>query len=573
MTWARHLKGDVPVAVMMAFWVGLVLPAIASSHLVSGGTLWAYHLSASVVAHPVDVLFMPGASPVAAFLYAPFAAFGFSAYRVAHAVTMPLTLLLVMRVAATRGSKTPALAALVVFASPTFVAAGPAAVPGADAVLLVAFALYALDVERASRVGGLLLGLLALTRPEAAVLAFGIAAARRDRVAAGVAVAMLATFVAGGMLSQGGGWPASWLLTPSLAGPPAAPADAGLATSEALAAVIAVCPVIGLLPFVTRGGATRLDGLDGAVAAAFGVLVIGLGLSDVGSVGLGPERLLPALPLILPIASRALDQLSRGEESTYGVIYLVAWGVVAIALPVSAEQEPLGVVVVAWALLVAAARVFPRAARVLVVLVVLGGFHLVSTARLSTEDQSFGLREALAAASADGLVGRDARVVSDIPTLAMRLEDSAGLEPSGVSFLWTGRAARPLPRGGDALADLRWVLEDHPFGEPILDDAPEALGAGDVVFVSNPSLATVYAESPLMRIVHRGRVSVYERLALSVNDASSASVLAAKASPKSSGASARFHTSQAARVSVSSKNAATRLAFRLDAPARSVRAR
>jgi len=566
---ARHLEGKAGLAIMVGLSLVGGVVIVSNTLLVSAPTLWAHHVSSLLLSHPADVAFLPGASPLSALAYSPFAALGLDPFRFAHLTIVPLTLVLVAGVARARAHSSPNLAALIVFASPALLAAGSASVPGADAALLVALALYCLDVLDKPRLGGALFGLLVLIRPELLIIALGVGIARRRKAVLLAATTFAVAYAALGVLLTGGGdWLVDVITTPALAGPPAPAENGAVLANEAAFAIITLCPAIGLVGFLPDTASPMPERADAVVATVFVAVVIALGVQDVGAVGLGPERLVPALPLIAPLVARALTHLCDAEVGVRGVALLAALLLLAIVVPGAQTDEPLVAVIACWALLVTLVRVAPRFLLPLVVIGVFAGVELTSTARLSTEDQTPGLDDALTHLREDASIVDTTDFVTDAPLLALLLPES----DAEVAFLWRGRAAEPLGIAIERSDELSWLLVDHPFGAPEFDARPTMLAATGLAVIADPSLREAYDASPEVNLIFGGPVGIYERLGAQAraSAASRSPARAANDSPNSSGVSTSFQTSQAVRVSVSSKNAATGAAAFREAPARRV---
>jgi hypothetical protein len=499
------------VASMILGWIGFCLFAAKIQLLMTSGTLWATHLSASVFAHPLDVLLLPGASPSTVVAYAPFAAIGLGAFTLAHVAVIPLALVALGRVATARGLSIPTYAALVAFGSPAFVGAGLACLPGADAALLVSLALYALDVRGSRLGGGAALSALGLVRPELLVISVGIAIARRDRTLALLSVLFPLIHAAAGVLFSGGlEWLVAYLSTPALSGPPNWPPGLAQAVSAAMSALLSVCPLIGLLGFLDFSEASRLDRADAFVAFAFVVLVVSLGIADVGGVGLGAERLLPALPLFAPLLARALCQLADGREATMGVVVVAVLAVTLLLLPTAKEWRPEQALFL-WAAIVTLTRVFRRAKGAFVVLGTIAGLLLMPWTQLGTWDQTTELAQTVAFLESDEGSPGDRRIVTDVPLLRHLLAPSPRLSSSDVAFLWVGRAAAPIEVDGQIPERVRTVLVGHPFGEPLFDPSPDATRTDDVMVVAEDAVWARFQDAPGLERTFSGRVRVYER--------------------------------------------------------------
>jgi hypothetical protein len=487
------------IALVYAF-VGLVV--VRSARFLTASTFWRAHLADLFFDHPLDVLLLPGAAPLAAALYAPLAPLGHVAICLAHVGLGAITLLLVAWIARARGTPSPQLAAFVMATSPAFFGACVAGVVGADGALLVALSLFVWDVRQRPRVAASLLGLLVLLRPEMVILGAGLAFVRGDRRALAITVAIPLTLLAIGiLLSTRIGWAHDFLLTPALAGPVAA---AGLpaALSESFVAVVAVLPAVGLLALLSEGTPAARERDDAFVALVFVAVVLFEGALDVGSVGLAPERLVPALPLLCPLVARVIASAASEAERTPPLVVLFGMLLIAELVVRLGGGVWVAGAVGAAALVVSVARAAPRITAPFTCAVMVGGlFLLLPATRLYNEEVP---RFVHVLRHAEELEGH--RIVTDATLLAPILGESE----REIRFVWRGRAAAPLGLDEGDRASSTWLLEGHPFGEPIFDASPRALSPGDVAVVTT-ALAPVYDASPLVEALTSDTTSIYVR--------------------------------------------------------------
>jgi hypothetical protein len=264
------------------------------------------------------------------------------------------------------------------------------------------------------------------------------------------------------------------------------------------------------LGFLDFSEASRLDRADAFVAFAFVVLVVSLGIADVGGVGLGAERLLPALPLFAPLLARALCQLADGREATMGVVVVAVLAVTLLLLPTAKEWRPEQALFL-WAAIVTLTRVFRRAKGAFVVLGTIAGLLLMPWTQLGTWDQTTELAQTVAFLESDEGSPGDRRIVTDVPLLRHLLAPSPRLSSSDVAFLWVGRAAAPIEVDGQIPERVRTVLVGHPFGEPLFDPSPDATRTDDVMVVAEDAVWARFQDAPGLERTFSGRVRVYER--------------------------------------------------------------
>ncbi|RLB46648.1 MAG: hypothetical protein DRJ42_27210 [Deltaproteobacteria bacterium] len=489
--------------------------------------LWAAHLASRFLAYPIETLFLPGASPLDAVAFAPFAG-SLETFGVAHVVFAAVSIPLVAERARALSVPYPNVAALFVAASPTLLAAAPSGLAGADGVVLVALALYLLDARRqragaritggarAAAVTGVTLGLLGLLRPELIALSLAIAWARRDRSLALLAAMIPAVYLGvGAVVHSDVAFIGTALTTPSLHGP----LPISRAGDWALA-LAATCPAIGLAVFFPKTAKERPESRESRestehreaiAAAAFAALVLVLGSLDLHRVGLSPERLAPALPLVAVPLARAARELEGKEFATRVVIMLLVALAGALALNLECGTTFLFVVVAFWGAVVAVARWRPGAAvPALVIASLLGGPFGVRASRLAAEDQTFGLHGVHAWARSAPEALRDRRLVTDSPLVGR----AVGRGALSTRFTWPERYAAPLGLDRETISDLEWVLEGHPFGTVFLDAnaGSDAIEIGDLVIVEEDTLQTEVHLSPRFRLLLAGELGVYERI-------------------------------------------------------------
>jgi hypothetical protein len=119
-------------------------------------------------------------------------------------------------------------------------------------------------------------------------------------------------------------------------------------------------------------------------------VVLSLGFADVGAVGLGPERLLPALSLLGPLLARAVPGLARRDGGERGVLFLLVTALLFIV-----SDWPLWIGVAgAWAALTAIARLAPSVTTPLVIVATAAaGFALTPWSLLRSDQHANGLME------------------------------------------------------------------------------------------------------------------------------------------------------------------------------------
>ncbi len=502
--WERAaLEGSAARLVLAVLFVIGGVFSVRMARFVTPSTLWSAHLAHLFSSHPLDVLLLPGASPLSALVYAPLASWGYVGLGHAHVALGALAIVLLARVVKARATAPANLAALSMASSPAFFAASVAGLAGADEAFLVVAALYLWDVAARPGLAAVLLGLLFLVRPEMIVLGVGIALARADRRALAITLAVPAVYlVFGAAMTVDASWIADMLTTPSLAGTEEVAGLRGAVADGALALVAAV-PLIAFAGFASDAGTSPERG-DLFAAIAFAGAVLVSGALDVGSVGLLPERLVPALPLVCPLLARALHRAMRGEGDASALVVLLGMLVLAeLAADLGGGLWALGVVGGA-ALVVTVARLAPRAALPFAFVALGAGLVLLlPAARLDNDAEVRRLRHV------DKRIEERSppQVITDAPLLGPIVREEA----PQLSFLWTGRASAPLRLERRGVDTLGWVLEAHPFGAPLFALDPESLAADTLVIVSEENDRPL-SRSPVMARIEDYPTPIYRRL-------------------------------------------------------------
>jgi len=526
----RLLEGRLGTAVLTGLFIATGVFDVFNERFLNAAQLWAAHLASRFFAYPVETLFLPGASPLDAAAFAPFAG-SLETFGVAHVVFAAVSIPLVAERARALSVPYPNVAALLVAASPTLLAAAPSGIAGADGVVLVALALYVLDAHhqgagarvatgaRATAAAGVTLGLLGLLRPELIALSLAISWARRDRSLALFAAIIPGVYLGAGAVVHGdAAFIAAALTTPSLHGP----LPISRASDWALA-LAATCPAIGLAIFFpktaqddgehrqSRESRPSTEHRETIAAAAFAALVLLLGSLDLRRVGLSPERLAPALPLIAVPLARAARGLEKTEFATRVVVILLVTLAGGLALNLDTGSTFLFAVVSFAGAVVAVARYRPRAAvPALIIACLVGGPLGVRASRLAAEDQTFGLHPVHAWARNAPEVLRGRRLVTDCPLVGRVVGSGA----PNTRFTWPERYAAPLGLDAETEGDLAWVLEGHPFGSVFRDAnaGSDAIDIGDLVIVEEDTLQTQFHLSRRFRLLQAGELGVYQRV-------------------------------------------------------------
>ncbi len=308
---------------------------------------------------PIATLFFLKSRPPLSLLYAPFSGFGLDVFLWLHIAVAALAIPLAAAVARALGQAAPNLVAAAFALSPMMLAAAPSGVGNTDAITGVLLVLYLLVVRRSPGVAGVVAGMLPLVRAEISIFVLALAAyctvAGRRRFllglpAFGLLLAFAGIFYHGDVL---------WVLhyPPTVVIPEGSTAAAfgkyGFAKdspAQALTALLAIAPLVGLLALVPRKVLAPVERVILVAAVVFVVLIRGLPLVGLFRFDDSPRYALPLILGLLPLG-RLANVWQRGTDA--GIAATVVMGMFAalfITLDFVEDMPVLSAVIAGWAL-------------------------------------------------------------------------------------------------------------------------------------------------------------------------------------------------------------------------------
>ncbi len=332
--------------------------AVLAGRLLNDEGLLTWLLASYLYREPITTLFFLKAKPAMGVMNLPGAALGLRGFLLQHTLLGAAGVVLAFFTARAWKLREPGFAALVVAASPLYLAGGPAGVSNIEGVLAFFTALW-LSQRPAGFITGMVLSALPLVRSELALVSAAMAlyalpaSPTRARFVAGLVVLPARYLLGGALYHRDALWPAHYLPVygrwPAFAN--AQTAVGRLNPREAVLSIALVSPAF-VMALRSRAdtGPTRLAS---ALIAAYVIVLFALPLMHLGF-GFTQRYLLVMLPPTALLAAGVLDDVltaRRGPPSPalrLAVMALLAlWPAVA---PVSelGEEAPRTRAAVAW---------------------------------------------------------------------------------------------------------------------------------------------------------------------------------------------------------------------------------
>ena len=476
-------RGRVAVAVAVVAYLGLSLWSVSTQRYLHDEGLLS-HLFAQLVGREFTAaFFLQKIRPPLAALYAPVASFGVTTFLVAHVVVGALAVWGTARIAKALGHREPAVAAFVVGLSPLFIASAAAGVSNLDAVAGLVLFGELFVVRRRVFAATVVLGMLVWVRAELAVfVALVIGALIRERSLRGLLG--LPVFGLGyGLAGAAYHGDLLWMLRfpPTLTDPmpdnPYWQTHSGRADLVgAWETLLAISPAVVGIGLVRWSRLTRFERLGATFVIAFTGLLLLLPRWQVFNFDLSPRYLLPVLPFVALLVSRASERLGReGVRDTAWLV--VIFGVAAAGVGQGAHSTPfVAVGLVAVAVAVVRFGQPAAAAVVALALVVLGPVTFADGTGLERRSESASL-DALVVRLAEAHPGGKPRpVYTNEPLLAAYLDRTGALPWADVHYIVQADQRYELDRlanPDNGQRETLWqALQQGFYGKPV---SPEGL--------------------------------------------------------------------------------------------------
>jgi|GEM_PF-1600473 len=490
-----RLAGSHPLVpwLLAAVYVSIGIGNVLSDTFLNDEGLLAYYFAGMLWDAPFHVFFWQKSRPFLSLLYAPAAAGGLSIFLIAHVVVASFAGPLAAAVARIWDHRYPNLPAVLVLASPLLIAAGPAGVTNADAVVLAVLAVW-LAARGQVLPAGFVLGSLFFVRAELTLLVLALAALglferRFRRVLVGIVAVPTAYWLLGILFHRDLLWIVRY--PPSLTSPnPAIPIFEQMATPGGPGAVgpalLALTPAVGMAVLARW---RRLPPMEWSTAAfALGFLLALRWIPFLGAFNFGssPRYILPALPFVALLASRTFTRWCDAGEPRWSAAWLAGFLVVAHWVDVQSGWPWLLLAVVVWSVLAALAseRRPGLAAALGVAATVASVPGLLPATELAVADMHPELASAVAWLQDHPQVARARPVFTNMHLLATYARRTAGAPPIDVRQIVPSdqrfeiaELTNPHVGQRDRILEL---LDRHYYATPVHPDAlqPENLPQG-----------------------------------------------------------------------------------------------
>ncbi|MBK8234178.1 MAG: hypothetical protein IPK74_01355 [Deltaproteobacteria bacterium] len=522
----RHPWAPV-VAITVAFVV-LAVIEVARGRFVHDEGLLTYHFAKLAWLEPRAALFLQKSRPPISLLYAPAAALGWHAFAVLHVLVAAAALPCIAAIAARLGHGRPAIATLVLAASPLFAAAAVAGVSNSDGVALACVATWLLVCTRRGALAGALLAALPWVRAELAPLSALLLVASGTRHGGRAWLGAIAFVVVYALLGALEHRDVLWLVhyPPALTEPMAdnpywAHHDGRVDAASIGATLLALTPAWMLAIPLRRGRIAREQWLWWSFAAFELGVLLALPRWRVFNFDLSPRYLLGVLPaLALALSSNLQAWPEPPRVATRVVETLALAGALALGWAAAMAGQPLGglvaTAVAATALATARAGFVRVGIAIVTLLVIVGPLGFADGARLRRDHESPEIAELLARLREDPrLAGRP--LYTNAPLLSATLAGRHG----EVHYIVQADQLHELvaltnPDNGQRQRLLAAIARDF-YGTPVFPDAlaPELLPSDAVLLlVDDPRLSLVMPaaiwDDALVTLSASGRVRVAE---------------------------------------------------------------
>lgn len=489
------LHDRVGLALVLVVYAAIVAWALATDAFLHDEGLLT-HLFAAITARDFPAaFFLQKTRPPISAIYAPFAAWGFTPFFVAHAVVGAVGIAMLRSAAIALGHKLPNVVAACVALSPLFVGGAVAGLSNTDAVAgLCAFAWLHAARRRELAAAGLV-GALVFVRSELAVLAIVLAAravlTRRWAVlpalaAFGVAYGLAGAIYHGDLLWQLRFPPA---LPEAMPGNPYWESHSGrVEVDDFVGTAVAITPLVPVLALVSWRWLNDLERIGIAFVVLFAGALVVLPMWRVFNFDQTPRYLLPVLPFVALAVGRVLERWWAGDVEVRRADTPVLAATAGLALAGAlAAPHPTGLAavgVVALALALARAGRGRVAVTLALALVLLGPMAFDDGAQIDRRSNAPHLTEMIDRLRELPSPPRD--VYTNEPLLAVYLDRHDLLPSTRVHYLVQADQSFELDRLANAdngQRDALWAALAHDFyGEPVLPDAlrPDAIEDGSI---------------------------------------------------------------------------------------------
>jgi hypothetical protein len=484
-------RGRAGLGIVLAAYAALVAWALATDAFLNDEGLLT-HLFAAITARDFPAaFFLQKTRPPIAALYAPFAAWGFTPFFVAHAVVGAAGILALRATAIASGHKLPNLVAGIVALSPLFHGGAVAGLSNTDAVVGCCVFAWLWAARKQEAVAAIVLGTLVFVRAELGVLVIVVAAfaiaTRRWRVLAalpafGVVYGLAGAAYHGDLLWQFHFPPA---LPEAMPGNPYWETHSGQAgATDLVGTAVALTPLIPLLTLTSWSRLTTIERIGIAFVVAFTAALVLLPMWRVFNFDQTPRYLLPVLPFVALAAGRVLDGWIEGAPpGRMETLALAAVAGLAFAGALDAPH-PTGLAAVGLAALALAAARAGRARVALAIptaLVLVGPFFFADGARIDRLTMAPHLGEMVDRLAE--LPPAPRRVYTNEPLLAVYLARTGAVPWAEVYFIVQADQRFELERlanPGNGQRDALWAALQHDFYGVPTDADPDEVEPGSI---------------------------------------------------------------------------------------------
>ena len=495
-------------ALALIFAIAGIADVAAARHLHDEGLL-TFYFARMTADDPIAAFFLQKTRPPISALYAPIAAIGPLAFGIAHVLLAALAIPALCSVAKSCGQRWPAIAGLLLAASPLYFAAAAAGVSNSDGVAFACIACWLWLARDRGFAGGVLLGMLPWIRAELAPLSLAllvVAALRRERapwfgaLVFPLGYCIVGAFVHGDVLWMGHHPPA--LPEPMPGNPYWATHDGRIGAAELLASLLALGPLCILAPTLAP---RRLHTAELAWIA-FALFELGVLLAlprwRAFNFDLSPRYLLGVVPALALAGARAIEGLAAPAEPrrrAWELAVLAGFAILSWRAVVEGAHAA-GLTAVAIASTAVACARAGRArvgVAIAVLLACIGPFGFDDGARLRRDREAPELDEIVARMN-EHPDWRTRPIYTNAPLLAAHLRRIDPERPAAVHYIVQADQLHELV----ALANPEWgqrerlfaTIREEFYGVPVL---PDGLTPGKLphdallVLVDDPRLELV----------------------------------------------------------------------------------
>ena len=316
------VRGRAGLGLVLAVYAALVAGALATDAFLHDEGLLT-HLFAAITARDFPAaFFLQKTRPPISALYAPFAAWGFTPFFIAHAVVGAVGIVALRGAAVALGHRLPNLVAAVLAASPLFYGGAVAGLSNTDAVAGCCVVAWLWAGRKHEVAAAVILGALVFVRAELAVLVVIVAAyavaTRKWRVLAGLPAFGVVYGLAGAAYHGDMLWQLHFppALPDAMPGNPYWETHTGEASAtDLVGTAVALTPAMPLLVLTQWSRLSTLERLGLAFVVAFTVALAVLPMWRVFNFDQSPRYLLPVVPFVALAVGRVVEAWLDGPPT------------------------------------------------------------------------------------------------------------------------------------------------------------------------------------------------------------------------------------------------------------------